>query len=51
MVSGDHLETARRVAVDSGLLDPQHTDAEIMTAAQFRELIGGHKIIQDRENN
>lgn len=33
MVSGDHVLTARRVAIDAGLLDEDHPEGAVMTAA------------------
>jgi magnesium-transporting ATPase (P-type) len=49
MVSGDHLETAKRVALDAGLLSEGHHPDAVLTAAQFREKIGPHKIVVDKE--
>ena len=49
MVSGDHVETARRVALDAGLLSEGHHADAVLTAAQFREKIGSHKIVVDKE--
>ena len=49
MVSGDHVETARRVALDAGLLSEGHHADAVLTAAQFREKIGSHKVVDDKE--
>ena len=49
MISGDHVETARRVALDAGLLTEDAPRDAVLTAAEFREKIGSHKIVVDKE--
>lgn len=49
MISGDHIETARRVALDAGLLSEGHHPDAVLTAAEFRNKIGSHKIVVDKE--
>lgn len=38
MISGDHIETAKRVAIETGILDQDDADNNdaIMTGEQFR---------------
>jgi magnesium-transporting ATPase (P-type) len=50
MISGDHVETARRVAIDAGLLNEDHHEDAVLTAAEFREKIGPYKLVDDKEN-
>lgn len=51
MVTGDHIETAKYVALYSGIV----TDAEVnqpgvcMTGEDFQEQIGGYERIWDRD--
>jgi Ca2+-transporting ATPase len=42
MISGDHIETARQVAIDAGILteaDQSNKDS-VMDASAFREIVG-----------
>jgi magnesium-transporting ATPase (P-type) len=43
MISGDHIETAKSVAIAAGILDPDEAESgdAIMTGAEFRRAIGG----------
>lgn len=49
MISGDHIETCKRVAVRSGIVKPAEVKMEgtAMTGAEFREAIGNPKIYTD----
>lgn len=48
MVTGDHLETAKSVAVRTGIIKQEELGlAGIMTGEQFREAIGGYTKIWD----
>jgi magnesium-transporting ATPase (P-type) len=49
MVSGDHLETARYVADQAGILGANPSADAIMSGAEFREKIGAHKVVVARE--
>jgi len=42
MVSGDHIETAKNVAIKAGILkqDELHSRYAVMDAAEFRSLVG-----------
>ena len=43
LVSGDHVETAKQVAIKAGILRPEEAGRSyaVMTGHQFRELVGG----------
>lgn len=43
LISGDHIETAKQVAIKAGILRPEEAGRSyaVMTGAQFRELVGG----------
>lgn len=53
MVTGDHLETAKSVAVATGILTLDQLDKEgyFMTGEQFRDIIGGYSRLYDSEIN
>ena len=51
MVSGDHIETARKVAFDAGILRDMYNDDQVMTAKQFKKRIGKYEIKHDEQNN
>lgn len=36
MISGDHQETAKRVAIEAGILEESHHPDAVLTAAEFR---------------
>lgn len=42
LISGDHIETAKQVAIKAGILRPEEAGRSyaVMTGAQFRELVG-----------
>jgi len=50
LISGDHIETARAIAVKSGILRPEEAarSNSVMTGREFREKVG--KIIQQKSD-
>lgn len=51
MVTGDNLDTAKAIAIESGILSPHEADVEYtcMEGKQFRELCGGLVKLDDGE--
>ena len=49
MVTGDHIETAKSVALDVGIIKPEELQLEgiAMTGEQFRDAVGGYSKIWD----
>jgi len=49
MITGDHLETAKRVALKCGILRPDELEHEgvAMTGEEFRQQVGGYSKIWD----
>lgn len=49
MVTGDNLDTAKAIALESGILKPEEADNEYvcMEGRDFRELCGGLKKLED----
>lgn len=41
MVTGDNLMTARAIAIECGIIDPNNKDSLVMNGADFIEKIGG----------
>ena len=52
MVSGDHLETAKAIAIEAGIIDEKEAllDDIAMTGDQFREKLGQYDIYTDENN-
>jgi len=53
MVTGDNIDTARAIALNAGILTAKDLENEYacMTGQQFRELVGGLKRIEDKNDN
>lgn len=53
MISGDHLETCKNVAVRAGIVKPNELNMEntALTGDEFRRAIGSYKKYWDKENN
>lgn len=53
MVSGDHLETAKKIAVDAGIITKEEAEMDnvCMTGEDFRSKIGGYSIQEDVDGN
>jgi len=53
MVTGDHIDTAKFVALQTGIInsDELHLEGCAMTGVQFREWIGRHQKVWDPQNN
>lgn len=51
MVSGDHLETCRKVAFDAGIVDRDEKDDgdKVMTGLEFRKKLGDYYIDRDED--
>jgi Ca2+-transporting ATPase len=49
MMTGDHIETAKYVAIQSGLISEEEADEEgvVIDATQFREMLGAYIKIFD----
>jgi magnesium-transporting ATPase (P-type) len=49
MVTGDHLHTAKKIALDAGILTKEEFDMEevAMTGERFREKIGYYEVFSD----
>jgi len=49
MVTGDHLETARQVAIQAGIITEAeaNTDGVCMTGDEFEERLGGFEMKWD----
>jgi len=41
MVTGDNLQTARAIAIECGIIDPNNADSLVMNGQDFIHLIGG----------
>lgn len=52
MVSGDHLDTAKAVAIQAGIIDEEEAQLDdiAMTGDQFRERLGHYEIYTDENN-
>jgi Ca2+-transporting ATPase len=53
MVTGDHIETAKRVAIETGIVKAEEVEIKgvVMTGDQFRDSIGGYNKIWDPNHN
>ena len=49
IISGDHLETAKKMAVDAGIISPMdiNTEGIALTGEEFRRRIGNFQIVLD----
>jgi magnesium-transporting ATPase (P-type) len=52
LVSGDHIETAKMVAIKAGILKPEETGKPfaVMLASEFRSHVGGIKQVYNQNN-
>jgi len=53
MVTGDNIDTAKAISLDAGIIKADEVNKEYvcMTGAEFRELVGGLKKIEDPSGN
>ena len=53
LVSGDHIETAKAVAIKAGILKPEEANVPyaVMESHQFREFVGEIRQYEDEEGN
>lgn len=51
MISGDHIECCKTIAVKVGILKPNETklDGIVMSGPEFREAIGDYQIYEDKD--
>ena len=49
IISGDHLETAKKLAVEAGIVSSQdiNTEGIALTGEEFRRRIGNFQIVLD----
>ena len=49
MISGDHLDTCRHIAIEAGIIDEKEAqkDEIVMEGYKFRELIGDYNVEKD----
>lgn len=53
MISGDHLETCKQVAIQAGIIKPDESQKEncVLTGSKFREAIGTYHKYFDQDTN
>jgi len=51
MISGDHIKTATKIALECGILDQKELGQPmtVMDGAEFRKRMGGFKKVMDPE--
>ena len=51
MVSGDHGETCKAIALEAGIINEteKEKDGVVMSGEQFREAIGGYHVVEDEK--